>query len=602
MTEPVIEIKNLSKAYQIYSKPSDMIIEMITGRTRHDLYWALKDISFSIKEKQRIGIIGPNGSGKSTLLKLITENLTPTSGTITVNGKISAMLALASSLNPEEDGISNIRFNLLMNGCNPKIIPSLTEDIIEFTELGPFIYSPVKTYSTGMNARLSFGITTAMKPEILVVDEILSVGDGYFMGKAMNRMIKLCDTGKALIFVSHSVSDVRKLCDTALWLENGSVRKLGPVEKICGEYEEDYTKKRDASERIGNREKQKNIRIGSVAPGSFDSPGLQRLRIVPEDSEKEFSDIHYIRNIQLDLDDNEQIKVPMEFCTLSVEQPSCLDVLGSEWGRFYNRHGADCRLLFANTGKSHGGHLLFHPGEKRLENKEIKVSCSFLASSHSDTEKLVIEYLDCTTVSWQRAGECISERHGTHWERVSASFAMPLATAEQIELAKEVIAMRAKPDVEIIDVAIYSDDEQAVVVKERQPFDIRVTIRANRLVERADVTICLYKSDGTYVFWQSSGMNPDNIYDTSQNIFNLEGTAEITFRFEQNLLNEGKYEIHVACANGFDITYNNPQSEQYDIKIGFGSLVILKEFSEQNMDFGQLNMRVPVDVYIIGKG
>src|SRR5262249_43106733 len=137
----------------------------------HDVFWALRNVSLEIKEGQRVGIIGPNGAGKSTFLKLITGNLAPTSGTIEVNGRVSAMLSLTSFLNPDQTGLENIRFNLILSGTPQREIPALTEEIIDFTELGSFIHAPVRTYSSGMNARLAFAISTAMTPDILVVDE-----------------------------------------------------------------------------------------------------------------------------------------------------------------------------------------------------------------------------------------------------------------------------------------------------------------------------------------------------------------------------------------------------------------------------------------------
>ncbi|MFN6200954.1 MAG: ABC transporter ATP-binding protein, partial [Acidobacteriota bacterium] len=170
-TSTVIKVDNLSKSYDVYKKPQDLLWEFFTGKVNHDVFWALRNVSFNIYEKQRIGIIGPNGAGKSTLLKILTGNLTPTSGQVEINGKVSALLSMASSLNPEESGMENIKFNLLLNGVPQKKIPTLVDDIVEFAEIGSFIYSPVKTYSSGMNARLSFGIATAMEPEILVVDE-----------------------------------------------------------------------------------------------------------------------------------------------------------------------------------------------------------------------------------------------------------------------------------------------------------------------------------------------------------------------------------------------------------------------------------------------
>src|SRR5262249_35580867 len=163
---------NLSMAYAVYEKPSDALKERLLGGKRHDLFWALRDVSFRVHERQRVGIIGPNGAGKSTLLQIITGILKPTAGRVRVNGEISALLSLTPSWNVDENGVENIRFNLLLRGCPSPRIPVLTEEIVEFTELGPFIYQPVRTYSSGMSSRLAFGIATAISPEVLVIDEV----------------------------------------------------------------------------------------------------------------------------------------------------------------------------------------------------------------------------------------------------------------------------------------------------------------------------------------------------------------------------------------------------------------------------------------------
>ena len=186
MTEPdLIKVDRVSKCFRIYSKPSDALKEFLLRRNRSDQFWALRDISFRLGLRQRLGIVGANGSGKSTLLRVITGNLAPTTGTVEVNGRMSAVLSLNSVLKPDETAFENIRFNLLLHGCPRRQIEDRIEEIIDFAELGPFAYKPVKTFSTGMGARLAFGIATSLDPEILIVDEVLSVGDAYFTAKAV---------------------------------------------------------------------------------------------------------------------------------------------------------------------------------------------------------------------------------------------------------------------------------------------------------------------------------------------------------------------------------------------------------------------------------
>ena len=157
------------------------------------------------------------------------------------------------SWNPDETGLENIKFNLLIQGVDPREIPEKIDDIVDFTDLGPFIYQPLKTYSTGMSARLAFAIATAIDPEILILDEVLGAGDGYFAGRAARRMQTMCDRGKALLFVSHATAAVRMICDTCIWLENGQVRLRGPVETVVRQYEEDILRQQDETLREGNR-------------------------------------------------------------------------------------------------------------------------------------------------------------------------------------------------------------------------------------------------------------------------------------------------------------------------------------------------------------
>ncbi|MBN2712352.1 MAG: ATP-binding cassette domain-containing protein [Planctomycetes bacterium] len=594
MPEPVIDIQNLSVSYKIYSHPFDLIKEVFVRKPCHDLFWALRDVSFAVQEKQRVGIIGPNGAGKSTLLKVISQNLQPTSGNIQVNGKISAMLCLASSLNPDEDGISNIRFNLMMNGCDPKDIPRLTEEIIEFTELGPFIYSPVKTYSSGMNARLAFAITTAMKPEILIVDEILSVGDGYFVGKAIKRMIKLCEMGRALVFVSHSLADIRNLCDTAVWMENGTVRMIGPVEEVCNEYQEDYQKKRDLSEREENIERHKQARA-QVAGIDLEERHTLYLRIVTSREKRDLHDVHYVRDIELCLNEETCINVPLE--ATSVDQPveAKLDVINSEWGRVYSRRSHECRLLCANSGKNMGGLISFNIPPHESDRKELPITLSFLYDSHGKDETLVVEYFDYSDTQWKSC-EHKDINQDDAWCRVSACCNMMLPNDEAFQKAKDMIELATKHDMEIVDIFVEVNGRRTHVIQEQCPFTVAVRVKANRKIPLADVFINIYSISGQYVFYQSSGLNPSDVYDTSCNFHDFEGEATVRFMFEVNPFRSDEYSISAWCANGFDPVNNYPQSCHYDVQVNGTSFVVTREYDDVPIDYGWANIRVPVQI------
>jgi ABC-type polysaccharide/polyol phosphate transport system ATPase subunit len=586
----VITVENLSKEFPIYTKASDLIYEVITGKCRHEKFWALKNISFTINEKQRVGIIGPNGSGKSTLLKIITGYLRPTAGSIKINGQISAMLSLTSTLNPEETGLNNIRFNLILNGCKKSEVDKLTDEIIEFTELGPFIYSPVKTYSSGMNARLAFAIATSLNPEILVVDEVLSVGDAYFVGKATKRMIELCERGKALLFVSHSTNAIQMLCDTVIWLDNGNIREMGPTEHILKLYEEDYRKCEDESTREANI-KNRKVMLSQVHIGELENPNLYRLRVVSGQDAAGFLDVHYIRKITLAGERLTTQNVSLTDIDVNSEDADAfLDLHGSEWGRLYTKDNSDCRILSSKTGKKRGGQIIIKrpPGM----NGGLNVRVTIETTSIMGKEDLYIEYANYITGEWVKLGKGEVKDAGGKWRSISYEGNIPLIDDEKYLDNYEKIKERSKPDLEITGVRMMSNGRPVSSVKEAQAFSIDVDVIANRVVPRADVGIKIIKSDGTYVFWQSSGMNQNNLE-------NFIGKATISFLFNDNYFSGGEYYISAYCANGWDIKQNYPYSEVYDRKVNAYKFIINREYPL--LDFGQINLRVPV-LYIKEQG
>lgn len=218
-----IKIQNLSKIYKLYDTPIDRLKEALNPvrRKYHKDFHALENVSFEIKKGETVGIIGKNGSGKSTLLKMITGVLTPSSGRIIVHGKISAILELGAGFNPELTGIENIYLNTAINGMSKDETDIQIKEIIEFSELNEFIYQPLKTYSSGMRARLAFSVAISVEPDIFIVDEALSVGDTAFRRKCYARMEEIRQNGVTILFVSHSEGSIINLCSRAIWLSNG---------------------------------------------------------------------------------------------------------------------------------------------------------------------------------------------------------------------------------------------------------------------------------------------------------------------------------------------------------------------------------------------
>ena len=238
MTMPRITVNNLNKDFRIYETPQDRLWEIILRRPRHKLYHVLSDISFAVPDGKSLGIIGDNGAGKSTLLKLLVGTLQPSSGEVHLQGQVAALLELGAGFHPEFTGRRNIYLNASLLGVPDDNIAELEKDIIEFSELDYFIDRPVKTYSSGMFVRLAFSIATMVRPDILVIDEALSVGDMAFQRKCVERMNQFRAEQKTMVFCSHSMFHIQELCDTAIWIDKGKIREIGDSDKVVGHYED----------------------------------------------------------------------------------------------------------------------------------------------------------------------------------------------------------------------------------------------------------------------------------------------------------------------------------------------------------------------------
>lgn len=235
-----IRIENLSKVYKIFDRPIDRMKEALHPfhkRYSRDFY-ALKNISFTLKKGETLGIIGKNGAGKSTLLKIITGVLTPSSGHIEVNGRIASLLELGAGFNPEMTGIENIYMNGTLMGYSKEEMDERINNIVSFADIGDFINQPVKMYSSGMFARLAFAVNAFVEPDILIVDEALSVGDNAFQIKCMKRMKELMEGGTTILFVSHDINAVRRFCTKAVWVNDGNIKVMGEVNWVVDKYVE----------------------------------------------------------------------------------------------------------------------------------------------------------------------------------------------------------------------------------------------------------------------------------------------------------------------------------------------------------------------------
>jgi ABC-type polysaccharide/polyol phosphate transport system ATPase subunit len=242
-----IEVRGLSKVYRLYRKPIDRLKEAVLRRPFHQPFESLRDVSFTVPFGAGLGVIGENGAGKSTLLKILAGTLTPTAGEVIRRGRAAALLELGAGFHAEFTGRQNIYLNAALLGLTDAEIREREEDIVEFAELGPFIERPLNTYSSGMKIRLAFSVATSVDPDILIIDEALSVGDQYFQKKCIDRMIGFRERGKTILFCSHAMFTVNQLCERCIWLHHGSVRAQGSATSVTAEYE-NFARERGAKE------------------------------------------------------------------------------------------------------------------------------------------------------------------------------------------------------------------------------------------------------------------------------------------------------------------------------------------------------------------
>lgn len=239
----MIKVENVSMKFNLGIEASsfkEKFISLFDKKRRQSNkkseFWALKDVSFDVKKGEVIGIIGSNGAGKSTLLKVISGVMKPTKGKVTVNGVISPMIELGAGFDNELTARENIYLNGAILGYSKKFLDEKFDEIVEFSELRDFLDVPVKNFSSGMTAKLAFSIATIVNPEILIVDEILSVGDMRFQEKSKGKMMEMIKGGTTVLYVSHSIQSIMDLCDRVIWIEHGQMQKIGEAKPICNEY------------------------------------------------------------------------------------------------------------------------------------------------------------------------------------------------------------------------------------------------------------------------------------------------------------------------------------------------------------------------------
>lgn len=241
MDDTMIRVNDLGICFRMDRNKTtnlkEYVVRALKRQNSYEDFWALRNISFDVKRGEVLGIIGHNGAGKSTLLKAISRIIDPAEGSIECNGKVVPMLELGSGFDYELSGRENVYLNGAVLGYTKNFIDENYQAIVDYSEIGDFIHMPLKIYSSGMIARLAFSIATMVKPDILIVDEIISVGDEYFQEKSYKRMMELMQGGTTVLFVSHSLAQIRLMCSRVLWIEHGTIQQFGETNQVCDSYQ-----------------------------------------------------------------------------------------------------------------------------------------------------------------------------------------------------------------------------------------------------------------------------------------------------------------------------------------------------------------------------
>ncbi len=280
MSGSIIKLDQVSKYYRLYKHDFDRVKEIFSGKPKHHRHYALQDISLDVAAGEVVGVVGKNGAGKSTLLKMLANTLQPSSGSIHIQGRVAALLELGASFHPEMSGHDNIYLNCSIQGLSAGATDAIYDDIVNFAGIAEFIQRPVKTYSSGMFMRLAFSIATHIDPDILIIDEALSVGDGVFARRSFDRIMDFKRAGKTIFFCSHSLYQVEALCDRAIWIDQGTIRSEGNPATVVTEYGEFLRMEASLKESLeqGEAATSEGTRIDTLVAG--DVPAIVDIEVV----------------------------------------------------------------------------------------------------------------------------------------------------------------------------------------------------------------------------------------------------------------------------------------------------------------------------------
>ena len=380
----VIQVEHLSKMYKLYDKPSDRLKESLglSRKKRYHEHYALHDVNFDVNEGECVGIIGTNGSGKSTILKIITGVLAPTDGNVTVNGRISALLELGAGFNNEYTGLENVYLNGTMIGFTREEIDERLDDILAFADIGDFIHQPVKMYSSGMFVRLAFAVAINIDPEILIVDEALSVGDVFFQAKCYHKFEEFKKQGKTILFVSHDLGSISKYCDRVVLLNQGHMLDQGSPKAMVDMYKQLLVHQDPVKQAEGGVSSQEDWRAGFQVNPNLLEYGEKQAEIVDfvvlDDKGMQSNTIEKgtVFQIKMKVHFNEDIQEPIMAYTFKNIQGTEITGTNTMYEKVSVENpdaGKECIVTFEQKMDLQGGEYLLSFGCTGYRNGEFSV-------------------------------------------------------------------------------------------------------------------------------------------------------------------------------------------------------------------------------------
>lgn len=575
MSDIAISLRGVSKMYRIFEKPIYKVLDSLgyTVESKVQEFWAVRDIDLDIYKGTRVGLLGRNGAGKSTLLKMISDNIRPTTGDIRINGHVSALLELGTGFHPEFSGRENVFASLSYMGVTGREAQKKYEEIVQFSELEEFIERPIKTYSAGMYARLAFSTATAIEPEILIIDEILGAGDAYFASKSVERMKRLTENGVTVLFVSHDLASLQKLCDYAVWIDRGRVVMKGDTLTVSKAYMASIREQEEA--RLKARSEQAISGMGGSLKALRTAKSL--LFHIIADEWKAPEGKHPISSVQLEKRGRMLSKLDIGDAMDNDINQDChvIEKIGYiNWSKPQQLAGKYCRIFENNGAESnHAAWTLSQPIQD--DGSELSVRIEYFDCSK---EPIHLEWFDGNqyrrmgtipayndqkwkTIAFELPKHFFLEgelREGAAANIEDAPANAPVESEAMAELESEREGIPSHDsatfsdvygsrELEIVKVDFLSNGVEQRIFGLADPMTIRIHYKAKTTVLDPVFVVAIYGLDGTVIHQAISSLD-------GVSLGFLHGAGYVDVEYEKLSIGQGHYVVSVGIFKYVDLS------------------------------------------------